>query len=359
MVDPQPPVRRARGDLHRGRRVVRAAGHAARRAARPVRRAGDHLHRLPGAGAAGRRGPGHLSHHHADAGRALRHGGPRLLVLRLLVRLRDLRGRHGPVLGAQPRPRVPQLRERAAAGRRQPHARPGRHRRRLGLHVRAALRPRRPRGAAVRPGLVPQVRADGGAGRLGGGQHRRLRQAVPDHRRPQPAARLRHLAGPHPQRRAAQQQRRRRARAGAVRDGVHGARGGLHPGPRRREERGPRRGPVGHAHLRAGRRGGALRPGHPPRAGRAERGRRGGRRRGHRALRRERARGGRTGQGPPGGAAPGAAGRRRDHPRLRPDAADRALRSHPAGDAARGDGHRRAGLRPVPAARALGLRPRC
>ena len=40
------------------------------------------------------------------------------------------------------------------------------------------------------PGLVPQVRADRGAGGVRGRQHRRLRQAVPDHRRPEPPARL-------------------------------------------------------------------------------------------------------------------------------------------------------------------------
>ena len=37
-----------------------------------------------------------------------REGDPRLLRLRLLLRLRHLRGRHRPLLGAQPRPRVPE-----------------------------------------------------------------------------------------------------------------------------------------------------------------------------------------------------------------------------------------------------------
>ena len=142
VVDRQPLLRRPRGGVHRVRRDLRPAGDAPRRAAGPLRRAGDHLHRLPGAGPAGGRGPGHLSHHDADAGRSLRHRGPRLLVLRLLVRLRDLRGRHRPVLGAQPGPGVPQLRRRAPARRRDPDPRAGRHRRRLGLPVRAALRTR-------------------------------------------------------------------------------------------------------------------------------------------------------------------------------------------------------------------------
>ena len=124
--------------------------------------------------------------------------------------------------------------------------RPRRHRRRLGVHVRAPLRRRRPRRAALAPGLVPQVRADGGAGGVGGREHRRLRQAVPDHRRPEPPARLRHLAVAHPGRRRTQQQRRRRARPRDVRGRVHGARRGLHPGRRRREARRPRGRRVGH-----------------------------------------------------------------------------------------------------------------
>ena len=269
MVDRQPLLRRARGGARRLRRDLRAAGHPPRRAAGPLRRPGDHLHRLPGPGSPGGRGPGHLSHHHADAGRALRHGGPRLLVLRLLVRLRHLRGRHRPLLGAQPRPRVPQLRRRPPARRRDADPWSGRHRGRLGLHVRPALRRRRPRRAALATGLVSEVRADRRAGGVGGRQHRRVRQAVPDNRRPQPPAGLRHPAVAHPERRPAEQQRRRGARAGDVRGRVHGARRGLHPGNRRREAGGPGRGRLRHADLGPGRRDGADRPGHPPRAGRA------------------------------------------------------------------------------------------
>ena len=265
MVDRQPFLRRPRRGVHRLRRDLRAAGDAPRRPAGPLGRAGDHLHRLPGPGAAGRRGPGDLPHHHADAGRPVRHGGPRLLVLRLLVRLRDIRGRHRPVLGAQPGSGVPQLRQRAPARGRVADPRPGRHRRWLGLHVRAPLRRCRPRRAAVAPGLVPQVRADRGAGGGRGRQHRGLRQAVPDHRRPEPPARLRHPALAHSERRAAEQQRRRRAGAGDVRGRVHGARPRLHPGDRRREARRPGGRRIGHADLGPGRRHGADWPGHPPR----------------------------------------------------------------------------------------------
>ena len=96
--------------------------------------------------------------------------------------------------------------------------------------------------------------------------------------------------------------------------------------------------------------------GHPPRAGGAERRGRGGR--GHRrgALRRQRPRRGRTGEAAARGAALRPAGGRRDRPRLRPHGADRALDRHAAAEAAGRDGDRRARLRRLPAARAVGAR---
>ena len=90
--------------------------HAARRDARPVRRAGDHPHHLSGPGAADRREPGHLSADHDDAVGAGREDGARLFVLRRLVRLRAVRGRHRPVLGALARARVPEPGAVAPAG---------------------------------------------------------------------------------------------------------------------------------------------------------------------------------------------------------------------------------------------------
>ena len=93
---------------------LRAAHPAARRHPRPLGRAGHRLHRVPGAGAAGRRGPGHLSADHRDADGAEVEGGARLLVLRRLLRLRDLRGRHRSVLGPQPRARIPERGRRGA-----------------------------------------------------------------------------------------------------------------------------------------------------------------------------------------------------------------------------------------------------
>ena len=89
----------------------------------------------PGPGAAGGRGPGHLSVDDGDAHGAEVEGGARVLVLRRLVRLRHLRGRHRHLLGAFARARIPQRRDVAAAHRRHADDRSGCDRRRLGLPV--------------------------------------------------------------------------------------------------------------------------------------------------------------------------------------------------------------------------------
>ena len=82
-------------------------------------------------------------------------GGARLLVLRRLVRLRDLRGRHRHLLGAQPRARISERRREPPAGGRDAEPRARRHRRRLGLPVRACIGARtHARRAALDPGLV-------------------------------------------------------------------------------------------------------------------------------------------------------------------------------------------------------------
>ena len=62
----------------------------------------------PGPGAAHRREPGHLPADHDDAVGAGRQDGARLFVLRRLVRVRAVRGRHRSVLGALARARVPE-----------------------------------------------------------------------------------------------------------------------------------------------------------------------------------------------------------------------------------------------------------
>ena len=79
----------------------------------------------PGPGAADRREPGHLSADHDHAVGAGREDGARLFVLRRFVRLRAVRGRHRPVLGALARARVPEPGAVAAAGgRRRPRSGP-------------------------------------------------------------------------------------------------------------------------------------------------------------------------------------------------------------------------------------------
>ena len=124
-------------------------------------------------------------------------GDPRLLRLRLLVRLRHLRGRHRPLLGAVARARVP----RARSSRGCPdgvQTEIGPDATGVGWVYQYALvdRSGQPRpGAAAQPaGLVPALPAAGGARRRRGRGGRRLRQAVPGQRRSRPAARLRHAA---------------------------------------------------------------------------------------------------------------------------------------------------------------------
>ena len=75
------------------------------------------------------------------------------------LRLRHLQGRHRPLLGAQPRARVPEQDPAAAAGGRADRARARRHRRRLGVPVRARGRQRAslPRRPAHVPGLEPAL----------------------------------------------------------------------------------------------------------------------------------------------------------------------------------------------------------
>ena len=100
------PERPLRGPLHppgRDSGSLRRAGHRVRRVCRTEPRR--------------RRGPGHLSPDDHDVGGAARQGGARLFVLRLQHGLRDLRGWHGPVLGAKPRLGIAELRLRPAARR--------------------------------------------------------------------------------------------------------------------------------------------------------------------------------------------------------------------------------------------------
>ena len=92
----------------RRRRCLGHQEHAHRRDPGPVRRAGHHHRELGRAEPDARRGPGHLPDRDRAHLGAEREGRARLLVLRRVVRVRDLRGRHRPLLGAQPRARVPE-----------------------------------------------------------------------------------------------------------------------------------------------------------------------------------------------------------------------------------------------------------
>ena len=214
--------------------------HRARRAAGPLRHAG---HRVLALGSQPRhhRRPGDLPRHHRDAGGAKGQGNPGVLGLRLLLRVRDLRGGHGPLLGAQPHARVP-LQDSAPASRgRADRARTRRHRSGLGLSVRAGRRigSAFPGGPAVDPGLEHPLRPPVRAGRGGGRQRRRLRAPVPGHRRPEPPVGLSHPPDVGRSGDSRLQQRSGRAPGRMERRGVHGAGPGLHPFDRR--SRGDRR----------------------------------------------------------------------------------------------------------------------
>ena len=143
--------------------VARVGEDAARCTARPVGRASHRLHRVPRPGAAGGRGPGDVPAHHRDARGTEVQGGARVLVLRCFVRLRDLRGRHRHLLGAQPGAGVPELRLQPPAQRRDTFARARRHGCRLGLPVRAAGEEQDARRTAHDPGLVRALPTDQGA----------------------------------------------------------------------------------------------------------------------------------------------------------------------------------------------------
>ncbi len=139
------------------------------------------------------RGPGHLPHHHGAARRTQGEGHPRLLRLRLQLRLRHLRGRHRPLLGADAGAGVP-LQDHAPA----PAGREGRSSGptppRVGWVFQYALVDRTGQHASDElrsfQDWIPALRRAGGARRLRGGHRRRPGAPVPDHRQPQPPRRL-------------------------------------------------------------------------------------------------------------------------------------------------------------------------
>ncbi len=184
VLRPQPRAGAAGQRRGGGLRHLRPSRDPARRPAGPLGHAGHHLLSL-GPVAGHHRGPGDVPDHQRAPRRAEGEGRPGLLGLRVLVRLRDLRGRDRPLLGAVARHRIP-FEDPASAARRRPDGtRAGRHRRRVGVPVRARGPQRHPlaRPVALLPGLDRPVRRAVGARCRGGRVDRRLRAAVPDHRR--------------------------------------------------------------------------------------------------------------------------------------------------------------------------------
>ena len=197
---------------------------APRRHPRPLGHAGHRLHGVSRAGPASGRGPGHLSAHHFHADRAALEGRARVLLLRRLVRLRHLRGRHRHLLGAQPRPRISQRRSKTFAGRGDTDLGARRQRRRLGLSVRGARQEQVPRRSALAAGLGDPLRAVQGRGRCRGRERRRLREAIQCRHRSRPHALARHLTAKSARRHPRQQHGCRGPHARACRARVHGAR---------------------------------------------------------------------------------------------------------------------------------------
>ena len=108
-----------------------------------------------------------------------------LFVLRRLVRLRPVRRRYRPLLGAFASTGIPEPGARPVAGRRQSIARPRRHRTGVDLRVRLGRpdRSARRRAAASATGLVPALRAQDHPGRGRGRQHRRHGAGLADRAR--------------------------------------------------------------------------------------------------------------------------------------------------------------------------------
>ncbi len=284
--------RSADPDRHGGagrRRPVRGRAAVARRHSRPLRYPGHRLHRDAGASAAGRRGPGDLSADHRDAGGAEEPGGARLLLLRRIVRLRHLRGRHRHLLGAQPRPGISELRRAEAASQREADPGAGRDRRRLGLSIRRGRREPVAGGTSFAAGLVHPLWPRQGAWRRRGGERRRLRAAIQRRGRSAEAPQLRRAPVARHRGDPGLQPRDRRPRGRDGRGRVHGAGPRLsHRGRRSRADRAQGRWAGARADARRGAgRAGARRATRPQRT--QWRGRGGGR---HRvaALRPERAR---------------------------------------------------------------------
>ena len=117
-----------------------------------------------------------------------------LLVLRRLLRLRDLRGRHRSLLGALAGARVPERAQGKLPAGVRPSSAPTRPASAGCTSTRSRTRPGALDLAELRAsGLVSPLRAHRGARRRRGRERRRVREAVPGRLDPAPAARLRDL----------------------------------------------------------------------------------------------------------------------------------------------------------------------
>src|SRR5207248_10602675 len=184
LVDPATRASRPRRGLRVGGRCTAAPDHAGGCDPRSLGYASDRLHRLPGPGAPGRRGPGDLSlTHHVPRG-PQGESRARAVDVQLVLRVRDLPGPDGSLLGALTRPRVPERDSRPAPRRCQNPAGARRHRRGLGLSVRPRGSRLLTRSAAIDPGLSSALRATVGFWRSRGRESWRLRAPIPGTARP-------------------------------------------------------------------------------------------------------------------------------------------------------------------------------
>ena len=301
-----------------------------------------------------RRGADHVPDRQRHARRPEGARRPRLLGLRLLLHLRDLRGRHRHLLGAHADARVPLGRARPPAAGCEDGTRAGRHRPRVGLPVRAGgqVRPAQPRGHPLVPGLDAALLPEVGARRCRSGVGWRLRPAVPGQRRSQQASQLRPVDPARGRSGSRREHRGRRAADRVRRHGVHGPRPrvcALHCRLREHRRVGQRE---RHADPRARHRPGGARA-RPParRVGPRRHGRSGIRHHRH-APGRERPRRHRPGQGAHQADRARPAARALNRPDLRPFGVDQARREQRLRDADRGDPDGRVHRAAVPVARA-------
>ena len=157
----------------------------------------------------------------------------RLLLLRRLLRLCDLRGWHRSLLGALARARISELCRATATCRGNAEPRSRRDRSRVGLPICRSRVAEEPRRAPHHSGLVDPFRACQGRGRVRDRERRRLRQAVQRRGRSAAPAGPRHSAFQDQRRDPREQHGCRRPHRRGLRDRVRHPRPRLHQEPLR------------------------------------------------------------------------------------------------------------------------------